>query len=295
MLREVGARCSARFIQQEWRKVKIEAERIARGDGPLTKSTSMPVAPTSSPIPMPEPFFNQPPMTSPTEEPGPEGSKSPPPDPEEQLPRWSVDEASLWMDKRRGKRKYEKPKIPNDAFRNDLKGPKGRDYIFLIDDSRTMREHWPAVASTVELLSEIVVDQKADKEIDVRFVGIDDKRTSGDSSVLKKFVEDRKPPDQSDRILNPANALSELLDKYVNQLRVPRFRRSLSRRVKPISLYIVTDGRYRPKSDFKTPISRAIDNLEKLNKLGHLGIQFLQVGDHSEGGKRLAFWDKYFG
>ena len=293
MLVPEGERCHAGIIHRKWRKVEEDAELWLQ-----EQSTAIPTSPvrqrtvqrpsTSSPIRAPEQFLEQRVIESPPPEGQSNNEVSPGSDMVDGMPVWPVKDALAWCNERRGKSRREKSPAPEYGFKNDLKGRNGREYVFMIDDSSTMLSNWHDVADTVELLSEVVFDQKADNKIDVCFVGSSRSKCSSDSQALRDFILDQKPSIQSGRVLN----MEEALERYLAGV-LKRFRGPLSLMAKPVSLYIVTDGLYQPASELKTPIRDAVDELQRLKKPKHLGIQLLQAGDNAEGAKRLQGLDRF--
>ncbi|KAL9086936.1 MAG: hypothetical protein Q9159_003897 [Coniocarpon cinnabarinum] len=183
----------------------------------------------------------------------------------------------------------------------------GRDHVFLLDNSFTMRDHWKSVGDTVQLLSEILFTLRADDRIDVELVAKSDRRPGKcckkKSRELKEFIEANKPPNFDSRQLNVGLGLSEYLRGYQSRIssRFNVIGSLLGRGKKPLSLYVLTDGRYQQNSELKQPIRNILDTVaEKSGREPHwprsrkyVGIQFIQFGHDPEGTRRLDELDKF--
>lgn len=296
-----GSRLSAEQIFSQWRLYgKKNAERVIRGE---IISPPMPSVPRP-----PETPKNSPPSEAPTRSShhqteisdnvlgisNDERNPCPltPPELGDSPPKWAIVKAQNWLLARRSaKSDKDRLGVPNTAFGKELKG---RDHVFLIDDSFTMRKYWKEATEIVELLAEIIFALKADDEIDIEFVGDSGRCCKKNSANLKKFVESHFPPDGEDRILNVGHALKEYLSKYFKRLDKTSFLDRFKKGRKPLSLYVLTDGCYQSKSDVKTPLIKAIQELERLKKDENFaGVQFIQFGNNLEGGRRLDELDTF--
>ena len=209
-------------------------------------------------------------------------------------PTWAVATARRWLLTRRSKRgEKQKLGVPNTAFRDELKG---RDHVFLIDDSFKMQKYWGEAADIVELLSEILFALRSDDEIDIELISGDDKCCEDNSKALKDFVEGHYPPDGEDRVLNLEYYIDQYMQRYFQRLRKTKLRAAITNTKgrKPLNLYILTDGCYQKKSDVERPIRRTIDTLDELEKDEYfVGLQFIQFGNNMEGSRRLADLDTF--
>lgn len=205
-------------------------------------------------------------------------------------PNWRREEADTWL----GDRKASKAQVPDISKADQLVG---RDHVFFIDNSFSMRSHWKHVAETVELLSEILFSVKADDQIDILLVSLADGSTRKKKSKdLREFVLSKTPPEVEGRTLNPEFALDRFLSAYIERLAsksaIP-WNRTKDR--KPLSIYLLTDGRYLSKANLMNPIKKWLAARDQMRKDKHfVGLQLIQCGDDAEGRVRLQELDNYF-
>ena len=203
-------------------------------------------------------------------------------------PRWSRHDADQWLSENLTRRRV----VPDEALCSELIG---RDHVFLIDNSYTMRAHWKNVADTVQLLSEILSKLKADNtiEVDLTSQPNDTKVLKlRDSRNIRDFVKQCEPP-SSAPASDVEGPLAKILINY--QMRVSRrgVRPMLMGGRKPLSLYVMTDGCSDQRSDLKRSIRIALTAFEAFEKKRHVGIQFIRFGDDPEGISRLEDVDGF--
>jgi hypothetical protein len=130
--------------------------------------------------------------------------------------------------------------------------------------------------------------------IDLFFTMDSKKYHSNKSSVLVDVLWRKKPQG----ISNISYRLDAVLELYKSDLReqyTPREGRSLfasSKDVRPLTIFIFTDGAWQPKCDVSSAIKKIIDLLVEL-KLPEkqVGIQFISFGNNPENLKRLQSLD----
>jgi hypothetical protein len=151
--------------------------------------------------------------------------------------------------------------------------------VFLIDDSLSMATHWKEVIALVSLLSYIVKSADPDG-LDMHYT-ISSKSVSSkkDSSDLVKSLQKTTPQGVSNLGMVLGNILgsyNERLEKTLGSTAV-RSQHGL----RPLSLYVLTDGNWQPESDAETPIKEVVRNLHAHRKLNvhQVGIQFIRFGD----------------
>ena len=92
--------------------------------------------------------------------------------------------------------------------------------------------------------------------------------------------------------------LGQILDEYKSKLgtqsRAKWFllHKPQLQAVRPLSIYVLTDGVWQPKCDVRVTIANFVESLQQhklLNK--QVGIQFIRFGNNQEGGERLAELD----
>jgi hypothetical protein len=98
-------------------------------------------------------------------------------------------------------------------------------------------------------------------------------------------------------------SLSHILDGYKTKLHEQKSHRSFwrtarksSKDVKPMNLYVFTDGRWEAPADAATPIRNLVRKLEDLGlQRSQVGIQFISFGNDPEGLQRLNVLDDDLG
>ena len=156
-----------------------------------------------------------------------------------------------------------------------------------------MREHWQKVRETVELFTEVIHHLGADNKLDIRCSINPDICSSPKPDKLLRFVNRHIPSSsgsESSRLSNLGRAVGLVLDEWTAKLRRPTLQQLFHSKTKPLSLYVLTDGCYQGKSDFKTPLHRIIKTLKEkgFDEDKHfIGIQFIRFGRDTEGARRL--------
>ncbi|KAH6857198.1 hypothetical protein BKA58DRAFT_405983, partial [Alternaria rosae] len=177
-----------------------------------------------------------------------------------------------------------------------LKRLGGRDQIFLVDDSASMRPYWKEVQRVFEALAYLVKTMDPDG-IELHFANSPaHKGRDRDRKKLTKKFERVRPYGECQMGI----ALSNILPLYYqNSHQNPTSKRSsLSLRAEekpPVNIYILTDGVWSPDSycvsTIQDHITNLADNLWKAGKLQHVGIQFIRFGNDATGKHRLEYLD----
>lgn len=139
-----------------------------------------------------------------------------------------------------------------------------------------------------------------DDGIDMYFAMSDTKYNDQDTTKLVEIMNKRKSQLEGNSSINVR--LQHVLGDYNKGLTSQIARRGSGNPhgplfdVKPLSVYVFTDGVWTPKSDPKQAIERIVDSLEEL-KAGsdQVGIQFISFGKYPECLKRLEYYDKELG
>ena len=98
-------------------------------------------------------------------------------------------------------------------------------------------------------------------------------------------------------------SLTHILDGYKTKLHEQKRHRSRwqiarksSKDVRPMNLYVFTDGRWEAPANAATPIRNLVKKLEDLGlQRSQVGIQFISFGSDPEGLRRLAVLDDHLG
>ncbi|KAF5512762.1 putative serine/threonine-protein kinase [Colletotrichum aenigma] len=154
---------------------------------------------------------------------------------------------------------------------NKVKGDKGRDQIFLVDDSASMKNHKEAVGRTCRVLAYVLKEGGADPDeaFDLYFTSAQPNVRSGKSSDLQKAVQECK---FSDNTCDMQSSLDLIATKVIQNR-------------KQVSIYVLTNGHWNLQSDEKFcgvdfPIRRLIRHIKKEDKQRNwVGIQFIRFFD----------------
>ncbi|KAL9633347.1 MAG: hypothetical protein Q9164_004751 [Protoblastenia rupestris] len=182
------------------------------------------------------------------------------------------------------KRKYRgPPSLPGDY---QLPLLKGRDHVFLIDNSESMKPHMAAIKQVIELLAYILKDSDPTGLV-LHFTQSNYKRNAYNSTELVKTIDREKFAGITDMRFG----LSQILAEYKNGLgglevqEKTLFRR---KRQMPISLYIFTDGIWQPESDVAPILLDLVKQMEERDlPKEYVGIQFIRFGEDRLGIERL--------
>ena len=165
--------------------------------------------------------------------------------------------------------------------------------VFIIDDTMSMIPYWNDMISVFGILAYIVKTADPDG-IDLFFTMSADKCHSKDSTTLVKTVRRRQPQGSS----NISFRLDSILGKYKSDLRDQyglRKSRSLwapKNDVRPLNLYIFTDGAWQPRCDASSAIKNLVDLLVELKlESKQVGIQFISFGENQANLQRLEHLD----
>lgn len=151
-----------------------------------------------------------------------------------------------------------------------------------------MKNHWTEVASLINILAYIVKSADPDG-IELSYTISPKTVKSKDSSKLVKSIQTTTPEGVSDIGMG----LSAILNPYDSTLQrtfgAPTVAMAALKDVRPLSLYVLTDGLWQPESDAETPIKNIVRTLLKQHKLDRkqVGIQFIQFGNIAEGSRKL--------
>lgn len=194
----------------------------------------------------------------------------------------SLQDALDWRDKCKDTNSHA-PGLKSDLL-NRLKD---RDHVFLVDDSRSMAQHWPMVNKVFKALSYIVKEMDKDG-IDLYFtISETYQKRAKKTSKLLPIVQAQMQRGNSTTDIN--FRLTKILDEYKNNLDKKKWYQSGP---KPLSLYVLTDGLWEEDCTAIEPIKMAVQKLEDLRKdERQIGIQFISFGENPTGLKRLHYLD----
>jgi hypothetical protein len=168
-----------------------------------------------------------------------------------------------------------------------------------------MAQYWPDVLRVLDVLAYTVKRSDPDG-VEIYFAINHSHVTEKHTTNLVEIARQNRPDASGSPVLSDMGArldsiLEEYrtkLDVYQNQVQSPKRSRFFSRRrafpgeLRKMSLYILTDGAWQPKSNAEDPIRTLVTKLEKFEKSrNQVGIQFIQFGNDEAGGKLLTHLD----
>ena len=198
------------------------------------------------------------------------------------------------------------------SLQNSLRG---RDHIFFIDDSRTMKRHSKDIELAFETLAYIVKPQDSKGWGSVSLV-IGSTRTGDNNAGLKVYTDTNTSPlvknlrDQCtyDRM---GSLMEDIFSDLTDQEIFPRLPQGThrdntapssgsggqpKRGQNPVSLIVLTDGRWGSGVDgagLQHPIEKLMQEIKKRNlKRTQVMIQFIRFGDDEDGKRHLHFLAK---
>ncbi|CAG8952521.1 hypothetical protein HYFRA_00009625 [Hymenoscyphus fraxineus] len=206
--------------------------------------------------------------------------------------QWRMDkkESENWMNKFR---KREVPRLPGDWLMHKCHK---RDHVFIIDDASSMKNHWDEMSILFGVLA-YIVKKSDDDGIDLYFSMSETRHHHPDTKKLIEVVNRRKSHLEGHSSINVR--LQHVLGEYNTKLRNQiALRRSGNphipfRDIKPLSVYVFTDGVWTPRTDPQPAIESIVGSLEELNaNPGQVGIQFISFGQDPKPLERLERLDK---
>ncbi|KAM7214252.1 Protein kinase-like domain containing protein [Rhypophila decipiens] len=189
---------------------------------------------------------------------------------------------------------------------------RGRDHLFIIDDSKSMRDYWASVEELFQALAYIVKTADPDG-LELYFTSDYTKvYKSKDSGPLVDLVKKRAFP-KSSGLTGTCN-MTLCLDHIIEQIipsniengkpresnswlkKIPGQSKASSGTSRPINIYILTDGKWEPPYDSlcgaDDSIIRLINLLKEKNKPdSHVALQFIRFGHDAAGKWRLTVLD----
>lgn len=160
----------------------------------------------------------------------------------------------------------------------------------MIDDSASMKQHWGNVHKVFETLS-YMVKEVDPNGFDLWFTGpgkpLKNQKHTTESLRTVEYRTKQGTTDINDK-------LQKIFDDYVEALKKPKsvVRAKFSKAVKPLSLYVLTDGVWEQDCNPAHLVETFVKQLEDLGKVkGNLGVQFISFGEDPIGLGRMEFLD----
>jgi hypothetical protein len=179
--------------------------------------------------------------------------------------------------------------------------------VFLVDDALSMTAHWIHLVAVFEILAYLVKSADPDG-IDLLFTMSSEKHNSrkrfpfgkNASSRLTKVVHDKRGHLQG--VCDMSWKLRDILDPYNNSLRNQHHLRKTGnpqaphKDIRPLNLYVLTDGEWSPECDADRVIKSLVGTLAELDcDPKQVGIQFISFGHNEAGLERLKHLDDDLG
>lgn len=160
----------------------------------------------------------------------------------------------------------------------------------MIDDSRTMGTHWGDVISFFKVFA-YFAKRYDDNGLEMYFTVSTKKETFRDTTPAVSLLRSMTPTS----VPNFDNRLDEILRGYQSRLERESERSgrrwSWSSSVKPLSLYVLSNGDW-PGCDAIAPVESMIEKLRELKLTkARVGIQFIRFGRNPDGIKKLGYLD----
>jgi hypothetical protein len=157
-----------------------------------------------------------------------------------------------------------------------------------------MEPYSKSIIDVVAALSYIVKDCDPDGT-ELHFTISSERRQSKDTKDFLNMLSNKTFNGETDIDA----CLNEILDKYTNELRHgPWWRKSVrnfvggQKGVRPLSLYVLTNGVWQSKSTGEKPILNLVRTLRELGKTrSQVGIQFISFGNDPVGLERMRYLD----
>lgn len=160
-----------------------------------------------------------------------------------------------------------------------------------------MDPHWSSVQALTTLLFEIVKGYDPDG-VDFYFTASSDKKYK---LRTKQKVQDKLAKEKPKTSLcHMENRLGFILQDYQKRLyraHTSIFYRALyTRKLRPLNVYIMTDGQWQDGSDPDGAIKSLVEKIKETGKLkSQVGLQFISFGNDAESIKRMERLDDKLG
>lgn len=160
--------------------------------------------------------------------------------------------------------------------------------VFLIDDADSMRLYWKHLTQLFKAL--VYITSMCDPDgVELMFTNSATKRTTKKWEELVRLVSDVKYSSATDIKLR----LGTCLSNYQGRLQDRGY--AAVTQVRPLSIYVFTDGIWANGDDAKSLIKNMVDTMRRLRaSRTQVGIQFIRFGNNVMGKARLEALDKLF-
>jgi len=155
-----------------------------------------------------------------------------------------------------------------------------------------MKDHWPKVKELVGLLGYMVKDLDPDG-IEMYYTMSTDKcLRSKETTKLISSIDRTTPKGISDISIRLDTILGKYKAKLQHAYRGGRWTKPRSD-VRPLSLYVLTDGVWQPDCDVENTITDMVTTLLdlKIKSKKQIGIQFIRFGNDEDCKLRLEYLD----
>ncbi|EEU48073.1 uncharacterized protein NECHADRAFT_75267 [Fusarium vanettenii 77-13-4] len=197
----------------------------------------------------------------------------------------------------RAKAKMKNPHWRPTAISQRVQELGGRDWMFLVDDSASMRQHWADVSKTVRAIEWLLSDCQ-ESSMDLFFTS---EPLMGYQRKQDGFFTDIVRSQQPWGICAMKDSLETVFDRVITDRLRPGVQTHASNQ-RPMTIYILTNGVWEtsgkkkgtPLAGVTSAIKRIANELENQGKnRKSLAIQFIRFGNDESGGGRLKDLDDW--
>lgn len=162
-----------------------------------------------------------------------------------------------------------------------------RDHIFLVDDSRSMSNHWTQVTSTIQALAYLVKDMDPDG-MELQFSSSPRTLRSRHSTPLVKALHRYQKSGQFVEQTGLVPSITKILEKRVSshERHGQSSRGVVESQTRPTSIFVFTDGTWDSKKGELDRLQSVARSLEGLNPqvVNQVSIQFIRFGKQNDCG-----------
>ncbi|CAG8949741.1 hypothetical protein HYFRA_00004061 [Hymenoscyphus fraxineus] len=194
----------------------------------------------------------------------------------------SVDTCLQW--KKAYKKTKKSSKVPPLPGANIIETMRGRDHIFIVDDSASMANVWPEVKRVFEALT-YVVKGMSSNGTELFFTIAYDTYLRKDTSELCTLLESKELAGKT----NISYRLNLQLQSYEMKLLNASRAKGKKSLIRPMSFYILSDGQWGEGIDPMIPIHRTASFLKEQNvEVGQVTIQFITFAESTRAMQRFS-------
>ena len=176
--------------------------------------------------------------------------------------------------------------------------PAKRRQVFILDDSGTMRSHWHEVCPLLDILGYMLKSKDPDGKVQLLFtVNTSGECEKSDSTPLVETAKQHRFTSLDSHVSNMERRLERFFVSYIEKLKPEKkisfWSRASLKPAAAMSVYVFTDGLWRPFSDAANPIRALVKALDEFGMPeNHVSLQLIQFGRSAEGTEVLERLDR---